>query len=674
VAVVAPTAPPARRKRAAWDLTALLNAADPRAPLAERHLWLVRLTEWLRSDPGVERDAAMTPLPVLRLRHLLNVLERHDDHRAAVTALLARLWHEVDVTALFSDLGYGSRMSLWSELRLRLALRLLPATPETNDLAELFVLVFPSADDAAWLRAIDTPTLQRLVTLLSNGTGGAAGGGAWRGPLTDAATVLATHVAAAGYSTPLRLRMDGGALADGPFRALAPAVEAVLGAVREGRLADAASALPALRQCVEACRRAADSVHEHLEQYGVSVDIVFEVEQLKSRCRRLDEVVACLLSRDPARDVARLLADLVEVAQRRRSIRALFSRHYALLARKMTERSAETGAHYITHDRAEYRHMVAAAAGGGAVMAVTTYVKFAVAAAGMTAFWTGFWAGVNYAATFVVIMLLGYTVATKQPAMTAPAMALKLKDDMDDDEVRGFVDEVAHLMRSQAAGIAGNLALVFPLVLAVQLAWQLAFGAPLVDDHKAEHVLESLTLLGPTAFFAAATGVLLFASSVIAGWVENWFVFHRLDSAMAWNPRIVARLGAARARRWAAWWRANVSGVAANVSLGMMLGLVPALLTFVALPLEVRHVTLSTGQLAAAAGALGWEVLQRADFWWCVAGIAVTGLLNVGVSFYLAFRLAVNARGVRVRDRARIGRELRQHALRQPLGFVLPPR
>ena len=34
-----------------WDLTALLNAADPRAGRAERHLWLVRLLEWVRA-PG----------------------------------------------------------------------------------------------------------------------------------------------------------------------------------------------------------------------------------------------------------------------------------------------------------------------------------------------------------------------------------------------------------------------------------------------------------------------------------------------------------------------------------------------------------------------------------------------------------------------------------------------
>jgi site-specific recombinase len=172
-------------------------------------------------------------------------------------------------------------------------------------------------------------------------------------------------------------------------------------------------------------------------------------------------------------------------------------------------------------------------------------------------------------------------------------------------------------------------------------------GAPLVGEKDAHYVLHSLTLLGPAPLFAAFTGVLLFASSLIAGWAENWFVFHQLDSALRWNPRIVARLGAARARRWALWWRANVSGVAANVSLGMMLGLVPAVAAILGLPLEVRHVTLSTGQLGAALGALGWPLLAEPAFWWCVAGIAVTGVLNVGVSFWLAFKVAMRSRGVR---------------------------
>ena len=665
-----------RRARGAWDLTALLNAADPRADLAERHLWLVRLTEWLRSDPGAERDEARTPLPVLRLRHLLNLLERHEPHRERVVALLSRFWGEVDVASLFADLGYGTRMSLWGELRHRVALRLLPATPETRELSRLFVLLFPAPGDAAWLRALDEPTLQRLVTLMRPGAPGApdADRGGWRAPLIDAANFLATSIAAAGFSTPLRLRMDAGLLADRPFRQLGPAVAEVLALLRAGDEVQAVTRLPYLRALIDACRRAADSVHAHLEEYGVSVDIVFEVEQLKSRARRLEEVLGCLVSPQPARDVARVLADLAEVAQRRRSLRALFARHYSLLARKLTERNAETGSHYITRDRAEYRHMLGAAAGGGAVLAATTFAKFAIAALGMTAFWTGLWSGVNYAASFVLIMLLGFTVATKQPAMTAPAMAAKLDEQMADPQRDAFVDEVANLIRSQAAGIFGNLALVFPIVLGVQWAGAWLFGQPPVGADTAEQVLHSLTLLGPTALYAAFTGVLLFASSLIAGWVENGFVFHRLDSAVAHNPAIVSRLGAGRARRWAGWWRSNVSGVAANVSLGMMLGLVPAVLGFFALPLDVRHVTLSTGQLAAAVGALGSEIFLRADFWWCVAGIVATGMLNVGVSFYLAFKLALRAQGVQIRERAGIARAVRTRLRRRPLSFLWPPK
>jgi site-specific recombinase len=161
---------------------------------------------------------------------------------------------------------------------------------------------------------------------------------------------------------------------------------------------------------------------------------------------------------------------------------------------------------------------------------------------------------------------------------------------------------------------------------------------------------------------------------MVAGWAENGFVFHRLESAIAWNPRIVATLGAPRAARWARWWRANVAGVAGNVSLGLMLGLVPALLAFVGLPLEVRHVTLATGQLAAASSTLGWAVLHSPGFWWCVAGIAAIGVLNLGVSFTLAFKVALRSRGVLVHDRGRIAQALRQRARTAPLSFLWPPR
>ena len=317
--------------------------------------------------------------------------------------------------------------------------------------------------------------------------------------------------------------------------------------------------------------------------------------------------------------------------------------------------------------------MLRAAAGGGAVLGLTTALKFLLAAIGLTAFWGGFAAGLNYAASFVLVQVLHLTVATKQPAMTAHAMAEKLGDVSSDAAVQSFVDEVAHLIRSQSAGIFGNVAAVIPVVLLIGWLWRFVFGVPLVDAPTAAHVFESLTLFGPTAFYAAFTGVLLFASSLIAGYAENWFVLHRLDSAIAWNPRIIARLGQARAQRWALYWRSHISAFASNISLGLMLGLVPPIAAFVGLPLDVRHITLATGQIAAAIGSQGFGIVETGTFWACLFGLAAIGALNVAVSFFLAFRVALRSRGIRLADRSRIHRAIRARLWHKPLSFVLPP-
>lgn len=717
---------------ATWDLTALFNAADAKASQAERHLWLARLMEWLRHAPvkpmtragrraapatsalpslpvgldpllpSLPADPPPVPVPVAapvaapappptdahtpvmpgpgapkvrtpqalaRLRHLLNRLDAQPELRRRVQQMLAAFWRDIDAASLFADFGFGARVSLSSELLTRIQNRVLPRTPDTPDLASLFGLLF-EPEDAVWLEAMDAPTLARVADLL------APGAASWRTTLLEAITILVSAIHSAGFSPSLRQRMDKALLQDAPFRQLTRAAENLRQAVLENRHGDALHEASYLRALLDRCRQAAVSVTGHLEAYGVSVDIVYELDQLQGRAARVELLVSCVLAREPVAEWRRLVLRLVQTQAEVQGIRALLTQQYSLLARQVAERNAETGEHYITRDRDEYRDMLRRAAGGGAVLAVTTFLKFAILALGLTAFWTGFWSGANYAASFVLVMLLHWTVATKQPAMTAPALAATLpaRKTATDAQIESFVDRVAALIRSQAAGIAGNLAMCGPLVLAVQLACVGLFGRPLVGQDEAREVLDKLTLLGPTLLFAAFTGVLLFASSLIAGWAENWFVFHRLDSAIAWNPRIVASLGAARARRWARWWRANVSTLAANVSLGMMLGLVPALTGFVGLNLDVRHVTLSMGQLGAALGALGLPALSLPDFWWCAAAVLLTGVLNVVVSFTLAFRLALRSRGVRVRDRERIAAALRRRLRRQPLSFLRPPR
>ena len=172
--------------------------------------------------------------------------------------------------------------------------------------------------------------------------------------------------------------------------------------------------------------------------------------------------------------------------------------------------------------------------------------------------------------------------------------------------------------------------------------------------------------------FAAFTGVLLFLSSLIAGWAENWFVLNRLDSAIRYNPTITMLMGEERAKRWSIFWRKNISGFAANISLGLMLGLTPAIAGFFGLGLEVRHVTLSSGQIGVAGATFGWAMVHDSAFWWAVAMLPFNGAINVLVSFHLAFRMALRAQNVTGVERSRIYAAIRHRLRKQPLSFFKP--
>lgn len=657
--------------RSSYDLPALLAELDPHAELAERHLWLIHVLHWMRSAaPSIE-------VAMAKAESFVAAFEADEALRLRLQLWWQRFSATVDITTLLADFGFAPRTAMVTELTERLRLKLLPGTPETIDAAELFSIALPHEFDARWLTALPEPLLQRLTALLVPEEA-QQGIGFWRHALLGAITYCAGQILANGFSPELRLRMSEEAREEQPFHALIHDVESfriefVHGVRTPERLEQAEQRL---RERLDACRAAIGTVYQHFAAEGISVGLVFRVRQVRTRIVRVRQLLSCLTSEHPEQEAARLLAGFVSVGRDRRSLRNLWATNSSLLAAKVTERSAETGEHYISHNRSEYLQMVRRAAGGGLLMSVTTLLKFGLAALAFSAFWGGFWAGVNYSISFVLIQLLHWTVATKQPAMTAPAMAAKLKDMQSSEDathtLEAFVDEVANLVRTQVAAILGNVLVVFPAALILSLLWWQMFGATPLDAAHAQSTLDSLHVLGPSALFAAYTGVLLFASSLIAGWVENWFVLRRLDSAIRYNPRFTRWLGKGRAKRWGDFWRANISGFAANISLGMMLGLTPAIAAFFGLGLEVRHVTLSSGQLGVASATFGLGVLALPAFWWALALLPLNGALNVIVSFYLAFRMALRAHNINGVERSRIYAAIRQRLRSKPSSFFLP--
>ena len=651
------------------DLRALLNSLEPEADLAQRHVWLIELFEWLR---GNERS---TQACAARLQTFIMAVQAQPGVEARLRAWWQKLVETVEVTTLLADFGFAPRTAFLSELAERLRRKLLPGTPETIDTSELFPLVAPSRFDAQWMAALPEEHVRQLALLLS--TDLQADTLRWQLCLMDALTYCTAQIRATGFAPQLRLRMDRANDDDRAFHALGSDVDAFRDAFFSPVRDEAAlqAAIDQYRTRLDTCRQAVNGVYDHLDKNGISVGMVFMLRQLRERIVRVRELLDALLTPTPAVAALKLLARRVTIGQDSKSIGALIGTNSTLLSAKVAERSAETGEHYITRNRSEYRDMLGKAMGGGAITALTTLLKFMVVAVGLSAFWSGFWSGVVYACSFVVIQLLHLTLATKQPAMTAPAMAAKLKD-MDSPQaansVEVFVDEVTHLVRSQAAAVLGNISMVVPTVLLVNVLVLLLISQPMISHKEALHVLETLTLLGPTLFWAAFTGLILFSAGLVGGWMENGFVLHRLDSAMAHNPRFTALLGTERAGRWALFMRGNISGFASNIALGFMLGLIPAFTGFFGLELQARHVTLSAGQLAAAGASLGLNVLSLPAFWWAVAAIPLIGTLNLGVSFYCAFRLALQAHNVSHIDRARIRRVIWARWRSSPRSFFMP--
>jgi site-specific recombinase len=646
------------------SLDLLLARPDPAAALAERIEWAEDLLAWLRQDQ-----------PDTRLRLVFQVLERQPETRLRIARTLRSLLRDTQALDLFAETGLPRASGFLLELLHRLGSRLLPSSPATRDLDEIFDRLFPHPGDADWLEGLDDEALRQLFELWHHGeTPDDTGWNTLRADLEDALVQLATRIRVTGSGPAIRARLSRNGFRELPFQKLGIALDHQLHLHRTAAAeADQAAGLNHLRALIDAGGAALDEVSAHLEQVGVSTALVYDLERLRAQLRRLELLLEPWA--DPTVTPRRMLAVLAELVRddhARRSVRELCRQNLHLLTRRLVERNAETGEHYIARSRAEWSAMFRSALGGGAVLSVTTLVKFGITARMLPAFIEGVQAGLNYAISFAGLQLAGFSIATKQPATTAPALASKMHELRDPSRVESLVDEILALVRSQAAAVAGNLLAVTPGVLLLDALWRALTGNHALTAEKSKAVLESVSPLGGAWVFAAFTGVLLWTSSLIAAAAGNWFALRQLRPAISGHRNLRTVLGAARTARLALWLERNITSLTGNVSLGFLLGMAPAIGHFVGLPLDVRHVTLSTGQVAAALASSGLAAVSGWTLLITVIGLLGIGALNLAVSFGLALRVAIRARDLRGPEQRVIYFAILRRVLRQPWSLFIP--
>jgi site-specific recombinase len=646
------------RDRTGLDVLLGMAPSQPSASLRERLNWLRQLIRWVNSDAG--------QLQVARLRYILQILDKNPDLKLKVSATLRSIVKDTRALELFMHVGIPSEQGFLAECIERVYLRFLPQPPRDHDLISVFSSTFRFKEDARWIRQMDTELLQGWLDLFQF----SAESSDWNSLLQDvrdAVFLLAREISSLGISRVIRNRVAVADFRKLPFLDLSEAVSKLLSAEDEEARKEA---YRNVRRTMDLCTATLAEVYRHFRTRGVSIALVYQVERLKFLLRRLDTLSRLLAGyeNDP-RFIREFFALLVEENVRARGIRGLINDNVVLVCHKIVETNAETGEHYISRDLSEHYKIIKSAAGGGVITGFTTLFKMLLHLLTIPPFIWGLLASINYAVSFVAIQMMGFTLATKQPAMTATVLASKIESNGDD--VKPLIEEIIHLLRSQIATVTGNLISVIPMVVLIDLAF-VYFGKHFVGSEYAVKTIDSFSLLGPTPIYAAWTGVLLWASSVFSGLFANWFSFRGLPEAFEHHPRLIYVFGKKRTQTFSRFLSRNMGGFAANISLGFLLGMSLPLSSFFGVPLDVRHVTLSTGQMAAAASALGAQFFWMPSFWWGVGGLVSMGVLNLAVSFSLALVVAIWAKRTTAPSRSAVFKALFIRVVRAPWVLFLP--
>lgn len=619
----------------------ILEKAEFQVSLNEKVLWIKQLVDWLRS-PIIEQqednsDSYHREDQSIRLKLLIKTLEGKIELRKFTKQLLTSVLAEIDPLDYFCDAGMITSHAFFREFLYRAVLRYLPIYQDYTSLSIFMKEVFDESVDVDWMESIDLQLLQELITLLD-----------FEPAFID--EIKLKYSSAIHQAIKILSIRLGSLTSLIEFRNRVPPQDRFL-------LIDTAEYLSS--ELLERGHKVTEDVYQSLQSSGVSIELVFQIERIKSlliRLQNLMDVVQKPQSSEPYRS---LVCAILRAQQEKNSISGFLSANLKLISQKIVERAGVTGEHYIARNAKESRELFSSAAGGGLLTVITTLLKTIITNLGLPLFFEGFLAWLNYALSFMVLQFAHFTLATKTPAMTASVLASKLKGTQDVEAQIEFAREVRHIFLSGLLAVMGNVIFVILGAAAVDFLLFTYTGNHFLSQASAVHYLEDHhLLLSLTLWYAAYTGGVLWLGSAMGGWFENWYAYRGLQRAMEESYFFQALFGKTSAQKIAHWFSQNIMGIATNFSLGFLLAFSGVVGKFFGLPLAVRHVTLSSGAIGFSLVAL--ENIQEHSnlVFFASVSILFIGFLNFSVSFIISLFVAAQARGVRLGQYPRLFRYL----------------
>jgi site-specific recombinase len=664
-------------KKLRYDLNYLLtHMPTSDGSVEDLMIYVQEIFNWIRK-PGIVAQASSfltSSSQKRRIKLLLHILENDPSIKHNFVEVFYKIILNTDPISLLTKIGLVDNDSFFLDLTKRVQRKILPEAPDYANLSYLISSNFESASDFHFLNILDDSQIHFIMSMFGKKTNEL--NKFFEKQISESILLIAAQVSGLALHSDIRRRMRKHPLDVNPFLKLEySARDLMKDYKKKNSNLKVAKILEKISNSNSECINYLQDVQLNLEAYGVNTNIVYKVEKMEGQIFRINELIHLLkVNKSSNKEIFQFLLKLIRESVRQRSVISLTKDSLALLSRKITERSAETGVHYIARDSKEFVYLLKKAIGGGAITSFTVLFKFLSSYLPLSGIGVGILSSLNYCFSFLSIQAFGYTLATKQPAMTASTLADKMQNLEQERNIQKLCDGIVLLIRSQFIAVFGNIMAVIPVSIFFHFIFLFCFGSGIISDEKALKTIESFSFFGMTPLYAAFTGVLLFASSLVSGWFDNWFAYHQLEYALSSNRKLRFILGKIRAKQFGEFWKRNIAGISANISLGFMLGMIPVLGEFFLLPLDVRHVTLSTGALSISAAEIGVDVFSMYQFWFSVLGVFSMSILNLGVSFALAMFVAIRARRLNAPNRYKIFHALLTRWKQNPFVFFVPPR
>ena len=613
-------------------------------------------------------------------KNLQVLLQEMDDHPILLSnlhnALLSQLV-QTDLTSALTESGIPLANGFWQEFFGRLRHKLIPVLQNENDFLFVISRIFCRSDDYKWVGSITHDQWKKFFGNI--GLAFSVDDKHILLQLMQSLKILSIQVANLGLEKEVRKHMVTGNIDENPFlnqTEMIRKIEYAFISEDEKELGDASEKLHTL------ARRGIDSIEfirQHHSDSGTSIHQTYVLLILSNKLGRIELITDILdgNSQFNSDNFISFFKMLVRNENTKNSIREFLSQSLGYVAYQIAEHKGSKGSHYITSTSQEYNKMTWTAMKGGAIISFVAIIKNLLTAVELPIFWHGFVYSANYSLGFLIIDATGSTLATKQPAFTASAVASSLdtKGNTYKPNLYNLAVTVAKVSRSQIASFIGNLLVVFPGTYLLAWLYHLITKTKILEGEQAMAMLESqhpwhsLSLL-----YACNTGVFLFLSGIIAGYVQNKILYGRIGDRLRNHPWWRTGATPEKRMRRAKFIEKNAGSVIGNISLGFMLGMSSIVSKILGIPFDIRHITISAGNVSIALYGLGIRNVPIVYLIIIFLGVLAIGFLNFLVSFALAFIVAVRSRGVELRDYPEFLGILGRYFIKKPLNFIRPRR